>query len=579
MIRILARSIRENRKASLLSPFFIFFEVVMEVLIPFLMAYLIDFGIEAGNVRYILRMGGALILATAVSLLCGVLAGHYAAKASAGYARNLRHDIFYAVQNFSFFNIDRFSTASLITRSTTDVTNIQNAYQMLIRVAIRSPVMFAFSLFMAFSVNRSLSLIFLAVIPFLGGGLYLIIRHAHPIFKRVFKTYDRLNNVVQENLRGIRVVKAYVREAHEKEKFTSVSQEIFQDFTKAEKLLAYNGPLMQTSMYTIILLIAWFGAHMIVSDRMSTGQLVSLIAYAMQILMSLMMLAMVFVMITISRASAERVTEVLTEQSSLSNPPQPVFDVPDGSVDFQHVSFGYGGQEGNYCLKDINLHIDSGQIIGIIGGTGSAKSTLIQLIPRLYDAIEGQVKVGGIDVRDYDIKSLRDQVAVVLQKNTLFSGTIRENLKWGNPDASDEELIRVCRLVQAHDFIMAFPKGYDTYVEQGGTNVSGGQRQRICIARALLKQPKILILDDSTSAVDTRTESLIRQGLQSEIPDTTVFIVAQRINSVIDADQIIVMDDGVIDGIGTHDTLLETNAIYREVYDSQQNGGSINDIA
>ena len=579
MIRILARSIRENRKASLLSPFFIFFEVVMEVLIPFLMAYLIDFGIEAGNVRYILRMGGALILATAVSLLCGVLAGHYAAKASAGYARNLRHDIFYAVQNFSFFNIDRFSTASLITRSTTDVTNIQNAYQMLIRVAIRSPVMFAFSLFMAFSVNRSLSLIFLAVIPFLGGGLYLIIRHAHPIFKRVFKTYDRLNNVVQENLRGIRVVKAYVREAHEKEKFTSVSQEIFQDFTKAEKLLAYNGPLMQTSMYSIILLIAWFGAHLIVSDRMSTGQLVSLIAYALQILMSLMMLAMVFVMITISRASAERVTEVLTEQSSLSNPPQPVFDVPDGSVDFQHASFGYGGQEGNYCLKDINLHIDSGQIIGIIGGTGSAKSTLIQLIPRLYDAIEGQVKVGGIDVRDYDIKSLRDQVAVVLQKNTLFSGTIRENLKWGNPDASDEELIRVCRLVQAHDFIMAFPKGYDTYVEQGGTNVSGGQRQRICIARALLKQPKILILDDSTSAVDTRTESLIRQGLQSEIPDTTVFIVAQRINSVIDADQIIVMDDGVINGIGSHDTLLETNAIYREVYDSQQNGGSINDIA
>lgn len=579
MIRILARSIRENRKASLLSPFFIFFEVVMEVLIPFLMAYLIDFGIEVGNVRYILRMGGALILATAVSLLCGVLAGHYAAKASAGYARNLRHDIFYAVQNFSFFNIDRFSTASLITRSTTDVTNIQNAYQMLIRVAIRSPVMFAFSLFMAFNVNRSLSLIFLAVIPFLGGGLYLIIRHAHPIFKRVFKTYDRLNNVVQENLRGIRVVKAYVREAHEKEKFTSVSQEIFQDFTKAEKLLAYNGPLMQTSMYSIILLIAWFGAHLIVSDRMSTGQLVSLIAYALQILMSLMMLAMVFVMITISRASAERVTEVPSEQSSLSNPPQPVFEVPDGSVEFDQVSFGYGGQDGNFCLKTINLRIESGQVVGIIGGTGSAKSTLIQLIPRLYDAIEGQVKVGGIDVRDYDIQALRDQVAVVLQKNTLFSGTIRDNLQWGNPDASDEELIRVCRLVQAHDFIMSFPNGYDTHIEQGGTNVSGGQRQRICIARALLKQPKILILDDSTSAVDTRTESLIRQGLQSEIPDTTVFIVAQRINSVIDADQIIVMDDGVINGIGSHDTLLETNAIYREVYDSQQNGGSINDIA
>ncbi|MDD3931875.1 MAG: ABC transporter ATP-binding protein, partial [Eubacteriales bacterium] len=475
--------------------------------------------------------------------------------------------------------IDRFSTASLITRSTTDVTNIQNAYQMLIRVAIRSPVMFAFSLFMAFSVNRSLSLVFIAVIPFLAGGLYLIIRHAHPIFKRVFKTYDRLNNVVQENLRGIRVVKAYVREGYEKKKFTSVSQEIFQDFTKAEKLLAFNGPLMQTSMYMIILMIAWFGAHLIVNDRMTTGQLVSLIAYAMQILMSLMMLAMVFVMITISRASAERVTEVLTEQSSLRNPAQPIFEVPDGSVDFQHVSFGYAGQEGNYCLKNINLHIDSGQVVGIIGGTGSAKSTLIQLIPRLYDAVEGQVSVGGIDVRDYDIKSLRDQVAVVLQKNVLFSRTIRENLRWGNQTASDEELIRVCKLVQAHDFIMAFPKGYDTYIEQGGSNVSGGQRQRICIARALLKQPKILILDDSTSAVDTRTEALIRQGLQSEIPNTTVFIVAQRINSVIDADQIIVMDDGVIDGIGDHETLLQTNAIYREVYDSQQNGGSINESA
>ncbi len=579
MIRTLAKSIREQKKASLLSPFYIFFEVILEVLIPFLMAYLIDFGIEAGNVSYVLRMGATLVLATAVSLLCGVLAGHYAAKASAGYARNLRHDIFYSVQNFSFFNIDRFSTASLITRSTTDVTNIQNAYQMLIRVAIRSPVMFAFSLFMAFSVNRSLSLVFIAVIPFLAGGLYLIIRHAHPIFKRVFKTYDRLNNVVQENLRGIRVVKAYVREGYEKKKFTSVSQEIFQDFTKAEKLLAFNGPLMQTSMYIIILMIAWFGAHLIVNDRMTTGQLVSLIAYAMQILMSLMMLAMVFVMITISRASAERVTEVLTEQSSLRNPAQPIFEVPDGSVDFQHVSFGYAGQEGNYCLKDINLHIDSGQVVGIIGGTGSAKSTLIQLIPRLYDAVEGQVSVGGIDVRDYDIKSLRDQVAVVLQKNVLFSGTIRENLRWGNQTASDEELIRVCKLVQAHDFIMAFPKDYDTYIEQGGSNVSGGQRQRICIARALLKQPKILILDDSTSAVDTRTEALIRQGLQSEIPNTTVFIVAQRINSVIDADQIIVMDDGVIDGIGDHETLLQTNAIYREVYDSQQNGGSINESA
>lgn len=579
MISILARSIREYKKASLLSPLFIFFEVVMEVLIPFLMAYLIDFGIEDGNISYILRMGTALILATAISLLCGVLAGHFAAKASAGYARNLRRDIFHAVQNFSFFNIDRFSTASLITRSTTDVTNIQNAYQMIIRVAIRSPVMFAFSLLMAFRVNQSLSLVFLAVIPFLGGGLYLIIRHAHPIFKRVFKTYDRLNNVVQENLRGIRVVKAYVREAHEKAKFTSVSQEIFRDFTKAEKLLAFNGPLMQTSMYAIILLIAWFGAHLIVGSRMTTGQLVSLIAYAMQILMSLMMLAMVFVMITISRASAERVTEVLTEQSNLRNPPQPVCTVRDGSVDFQHVSFGYGGHQGNYCLKDINLHIESGEVVGIIGGTGSAKSTLVQLIPRLYDAVEGQVQVGGVDVRDYEIKSLRDQVAVVLQKNVLFSGTIRENLRWGNPEASDQELIRVCRLVQAHDFIMAFPNGYDTHLEQGGSNVSGGQRQRLCIARALLKKPKILILDDSTSAVDTRTEALIRQGLQAEIPDTTVFIVAQRINSVIDADRIIVMDDGVIDGLGNHETLLKTNAIYREVYDSQQNGGSIDESA
>lgn len=579
MIKTLAKSIGEYKKDSLLSPLFIFFEVILEVLIPTLMAYLIDFGIEDGNINYIFRIGFALIMSTLMSLVCGVLAGHYAAKASAGYAKNLRRDIYYAVQDFSFYNIDKFSTASLVTRSTTDVTNIQNAYQMIIRVAVRSPVMLVFSLFMAFNVNSQLSLVFLAIIPFMSVGLYLIISRAHPIFKRVFKTYDKLNSVVQENLRGIRVVKAFVREPHEKEKFTSVSKDIFKGFSKAEKLLAFFGPLMQSSMYAIILLVAWFGAQLIVSSTMTTGQLVSLIAYAMQILMSLMMLAMIFVMITISRASAERIAEVLTEQSDLQSPEHPVFEINDGSVDFKQVNFGYAKSKGNLCLKDINLHIPSGHVVGIIGGTGSSKSTLVQLIPRLYDVVAGQVKVGGIDVREYDIEALRNQVAVVLQKNVLFSGTIKENLRWGNQEASDEELEHVSKLVQAHEFIMNFPDGYDTHIEQGGSNVSGGQRQRLCIARALLKKPKILILDDSTSAVDTRTDALIRQGLQTEIPDTTVFIVAQRINSVLDADLILVMDEGEINGMGTHETLLEENAIYREVYESQQNGGSIDDIA
>lgn len=574
MIKQLAAHIKDYKTASIKTGIYVSFEVLMEVAIPFLMAYLIDYGIEAGNMNLIIGLGLGMLLAAGLSLFFGLLSAHYAAKASAGYAKNLRQAIFYKVQEFSFTNIDKFSTASLITRQTTDITNIQNAYQMIIRVAVRAPIMLIFSLVMAFSINPELSLIFLAVIPLLGVGLYVIVVKAHPIFEKVFRTYDHLNNVVQENLRGIRVVKSFVREEHEEKKFEEVSERIYQQFSKAEKILAFNAPLMQFAIYTSILLISWFGAQMIVSGYMTTGQLASLITYATSILMSLMMLSFVFVMITISRASAERVVEVLNETVDLENPNSPVTTVKNGNVTFTNVGFSYSNSFDKLCLQDVNLKIASGQTIGIIGGTGSSKSSLVQLIPRLYDVTTGIVEVGDVDVRKYDLQTLRDAVSVVLQKNILFSGTIKENLRWGNKEATDEQMIHACKLAQADEFISAFPDGYDTYIEQGGGNVSGGQKQRLCIARALLKNPKILILDDSTSAVDTRTDALIREAFLKEIPHITKFIIAQRIASVMDADAIIVMEEGRIDAMGSHEELLASNEIYQEVYHSQLKGGN-----
>lgn len=576
MIRKLMQSIREFKLFSLLSPLFVVLEVVMEVVIPILMAKLIDDGIDgidgSGGMDAVMHYGWILLVCCVLSLIFGALAGHFAAFASAGFARNLRHDMFYRVQGYSFSNIDKFSAASLVTRMTTDVTNVQNAYQMLIRVALRSPVMLIFSMAMAFHLSAKLALIYLAAIPVLGVGLYFIMTRVHPIFERVFKTYDKLNNVTQENLHGIRVVKSFVREDHEIQKFSDISENIYQDFSRAEKRLAFNMPLMQFCMYVCLILVSWFGARMIVSRTLTTGELMSLMTYAIQILSSLMMLSMVFVMITMSRASCERIVEVLDEESDITSPADAVTAVPDGSVDFNHVSFSYSKREDKCCLEDVDLHIPAGMTVGILGGTGSAKSSLVQLIPRLYDATVGTVQVGGIDVRRYDVETLRKEVAMVLQKNVLFSGTIKENLRWGDPDATDEEMERVCRLAHADEFIQTFPEGYDTYIEQGGSNVSGGQKQRLCIARALLKKPKILILDDSTSAVDTHTDACIRQALRDEIPDTTKFIIAQRVTSLMDADQIIVLDEGRIDGIGTHEELLKNNAIYREVYESQQKG-------
>lgn len=573
MIRKLMQSIREFKLFSLLSPLFVVLEVVMEVVIPILMAKLIDDGIDgSGGMDAVMHYGWILLVCCVLSLIFGALAGHFAAFASAGFARNLRHDMFYRVQGYSFSNIDKFSAASLVTRMTTDVTNVQNAYQMLIRVALRSPVMLIFSMAMAFHLSAKLALIYLAAIPVLGVGLYFIMTRVHPIFERVFKTYDKLNNVTQENLHGIRVVKSFVREDHEIQKFSGISENIYQDFSRAEKRLAFNMPLMQFCMYVCLILVSWFGARMIVSRTLTTGELMSLMTYAIQILSSLMMLSMVFVMITMSRASCERIVEVLDEESDITSPADAVTAVPDGSVDFNHVSFSYSKREDKCCLEDVDLHIPAGMTVGILGGTGSAKSSLVQLIPRLYDATVGTVQVGGIDVRRYDVETLRQEVAMVLQKNVLFSGTIKENLRWGDPDATDEEMERVCRLAHADEFIQTFPEGYDTYIEQDGSNVSGGQKQRLCIARALLKKPKILILDDSTSAVDTHTDACIRQALRDEIPDTTKFIIAQRVTSLMDADQIIVLDEGRIDGIGTHEELLKNNAIYREVYESQQKG-------
>jgi ATP-binding cassette subfamily B protein len=504
-----------------------------------------------------------------LSLAFGAGSGWFAANASAGFSKNLRKTMFYKVQDYSFANIDKFSTASIVTRLTTDVTNVQNAFQMIIRIAVRCPLMLVFSLIMAFSINAKLSLIFVAVIPFLGFGLYWVFHCVHPYFERVFKTYDKLNNVVQENLRGIRVVKSFVREDHEIEKFEGVSESIFKDFSRAEKILAFNSPLMQTSVYTCMLLISWFAAKMIVSDKMTTGELTSLITYTMQILMSLMMLSMVYVMITISRTSAERIVQIMDEESDIHNCEKPVTVVKNGDISFENVSFSYSKDKNKTCLSGVNIMIKSGETVGIIGGTGSSKSSFVQLIPRLYDATEGTVKVGGVDVRNYDIKTLRDEVAMVLQKNLLFSGTIKENLRWGNENATDDELVRACKLSQADSFIREFSDGYDTFIEQEGSNVSGGQKQRLCIARALLKKPRILILDDSTSAVDTRTDALIRKAFAEEIPNTTKLIIAQRISSIENADKIIILDNGMVNAVGTHKDLLENNPIYQEVYYSQ----------
>lgn len=583
MIKRLASCIRQYKKDSILTPIYVTMEVVMEVVIPILMANLIDYGIDKSNMAFIIKMGVALLISAFISLAFGALAGRSAAIASSGFARNLRHDMYYNVQELSFSNIDKFSTASIVTRLTTDVTNVQNAYQMLIRMAVRSPIMLIFSLAVSFSINAKLSFIFLGCVPILGVGLYLIIRKAHPIFIRVFKTYDKLNNVVQENLHGIRVVKSFIRGDYEDKKFADISKSIYNDFSTAEKALAFNMPLMQLCMYACMLLVSWFGARMIVAcggnpnKGLSTGQFISLISYAMQILMSLMMLSMVFVMIIISRASAERIVELMNEESDLKNCDDPVYAVENGEICFKNVNFSYANRSDKLCLKDISLTIKSGETVGIIGGTGSSKSSFVQLIPRLYDVSSGCVTVGGVDVRNYDIETLRNEVAMVLQKNVLFSGTIKENLRWGNENATDEELIRVCRLAQADDFIQGFPDKYDTYIEQGGTNVSGGQKQRLCIARALLKKPKILILDDSTSAVDTKTDALIRRAFIEEIPETTKLIIAQRVSSVQDADKIVVMDDGKISAVGTHEELLLSSSIYREVYESQMKGGKENE--
>lgn len=574
MIKKLMKSIREYKRESILTPIIVVLEVFMEILIPYLMARLIDH-IESGNMEYIIKIGIFLIVCAALALLFGGLAGKYAATASAGFAKNLRYDMFKRVQDFSFANIDHFSTGGIVTRLTTDVTNLQNAYQMVIRIAVRCPFTMIAALIMAFVVNRQLSLIYLIIIPVLGFILYQIMTHAHPVFEKMFHVYDILNNVVQENLHGIRVVKSFVREKHEEEKFDKQAQDIYKYSSKAEKLLAFNAPSMQLCIYTCMMVIFWFGARFIVGGSLTTGELTSMFTYTMQILMSLMMLSMVFVMITMARSSAERISELLDTESEIKDPEKPVTEIKNGDIFFDHVTFAYKGH--SPCLRNICLEIPSGATVGIIGGTGSGKTSLVQLIPRLYDVVEGRVTVGGVDVRRYDIESLRNGVAMVLQKNVLFSGTIKENMRWGNENATDEEIIAACHAACADEFIDTFPEGYDTYIEQGGTNVSGGQRQRLCIARALLKKPKILILDDSTSAVDTKTDATIRSAMHHVIPGATKIIIAQRISSVEQADMIIVMNNGRIDGIGTHEELLKSNEIYKEIYDSQVKGGDDNE--
>ena len=575
MIKTLLKSVREYKLPSILSPIFISLEVVMEVLIPTFMAILIDEGINKGSIQNVLIIGAVLIALCCVSITGGILSAKFGAEASCGFAKNLRHDMYHKIQEYSFSNIDKFSTSSLVTRLTTDVTNVQNAYQMIIRIAVRSPFMFIFSLVMAFRLNANLSMIFVIFLPVIIIGLLLVMTRTRPIFEESFKRYDELNNVVGENLHGIRVVKSFVREEFENKKFKTVSKSIYSLFAKAEKLLAFTSPLMQFCMYSCTILISWLGASIIVKTGnvgdFRIGELQSLITYTTQILMSLMMLSMTFVMITTARASANRICEVLNEQSDIVNKDNAVTVVENGSIEFENVCFGYSKDKN--CLENVNFKIESGQTIGIIGGTGSAKSTLVQLIPRLYDVHSGTVKVGGVDVRNYDIETLRNEVAMVLQKNVLFSGTIKDNLRWGDENATDEQLVKAAELSQADQFISEFDKKYDTYIEQGGTNVSGGQKQRICIARALLKKPKILILDDSTSAVDTKTDMLIQSAFREEIPDTTKIIIAQRISSVEKADKIIVLNDGKIDGFGTHEQLLENNEIYKEVYSSQKRVG------
>ena len=582
MIKKLSKYVGEYKKYAVITPVLVTLEALMEIVIPLLMAQLIDNGIDAGNMGEITKYGLILLGAAFLTMTFGVLAGKTAPMASAGFAKNLRQALYYKVQEFSFASIDKFSTGSIVTRLTTDVTNVQQAFQMIIRITVRAPGMLLFALIAAFSVNHRLSLVFVAVLPVLGLGMFIIIKKVYPLFNKIFRTYDKLNNVVQENLYGVRVVKSFNRQDHENEKFGKVSGDIYNDFSKAEKTMSFVMPLMQGCMYTCMLLISWIGARMIIAGGndaaagLTTGQLMSMITYTMQILMSLMMISMIFAMMTMAKASGERIVEILDEESEIKEPENPVTRVADGSVDFVGAGFRYshdGNASSKKVLDDINIHIDSGMTVGIIGGTGSSKSSLVQLIPRLYDVSEGAVRVGGVDVRDYDIETLRNQVAMVLQKNVLFSGTIKENLLWGNEKATDEEIRHACKVACADEFIEKMDDGYDTYIEQGGTNVSGGQKQRLCIARALLKKPKILILDDSTSAVDMKTDAMIRKAFAGELADTTKIIIAQRISSVQDSDLIIVMDDGKIESCGTHSQLMEKSEIYREVYESQNRKG------
>ena len=585
IIKTLTKSIREFKKETILAPVLVTVEVVMECLIPLYMVTMLERIQQDNSIENILFWGGILLVMALVSLVFGMLAGRYAAKASAGFSRNLRTDIYASIQGFSFANIDKFSPSSLVTRMTTDVTNIQNAFMMIIRIAVRSPIMLVVSVVMAFTINWKIALVFLALIPVLGVGLFLIFRKVDPIFAKVFKKYDAMNESIQENIKGIRVVKSYVREDYEIKKFGKTAQDVRADFQRGEMIMALNSPLMQFAIWTAISIVCIFGSQLIVQSsgaELNEASLSSLIAYGAQIMSALMTLSMVMVMISIATSSSERVAEVLSERSTLTNPENPVYEVPDGSVEFRDVSFKYSAKAERFALQDVNLTIKPGQTVGILGGTGSSKTSLVNLIPRLYDVSEGEVLVGGIDVRDYDLESLRNQVSVVLQKNVLFSGTIKENLRWGNPDATDEELVEACKRAQAHEFVSSFPDGYDTYIEQGGTNVSGGQKQRLCIARALLKKPKILILDDSTSAVDTKTDALIRQAFREELPDVTKFIIAQRVSSVEDADLIVIMDGGKVAATGTHEQLLAGNKIYQEVYYSQNRMGAsaaeLNDI-
>lgn len=572
MLKTLAAQVKEFKKDSMLTPVFMIMEVIMEMIIPFLMASIIDDGVGKGDIHHICIVGIIMIAMAVLGLIFGVLGGVYGAKASTGFARNLRKAMYENIQTFSFSNIDKYSTAGLVTRLTTDVTNVQNAYQMILRMCVRAPFSLICAMIMAFIINARLASIYLVAVLFLGTCLFIIIFFATRYFNQVFEKYDDLNASVQENVSAIRVVKAYVREDHEKQKFKRASENVYKMFVKAEKLLAWNAPLMQFTVYVCILGISWLGAKMIVGSTLTTGELMSLLTYCMNILMSLMMLSMVFVMITMSMASARRIAEVINEEADIKNPKNPVMEVKDGSVIFDHVNFSYKKDAKSYVLKDINLSIQSGETIGILGGTGSAKSSLVNLITRLYDVSTGSVKVGGVDVRDYDLETLRNEVSVVLQNNVLFSGSILENLRWGNKNASEEECKRACELACADEFIEKMPEKYETHIEQGGNNVSGGQKQRLCIARALLKKPKILILDDSTSAVDTATDAKIREAFAKEIPNTTKFLIAQRVSSLMNSDRIIVMDDGCISGVGTHEELLENNTIYRDVYESQTAG-------